>query len=122
MYLNGSLGCIAVIDVSIKDAVEAVSSVLNNMAYLDKVCTEVIKEVGLTIISSQKHQFEPYGVTMLYLLAESHLSIHTWPEYNCFSMDVHSCNHNIDVKKIKKILNQALDIKRIKVQTMNRGV
>lgn len=122
MYLNGSLGCIAIIDVSINDAVDAVSSVLNNMTYLENVCKTVITDVGLTIISSQKHQFEPYGITMLFLLAESHLSIHTWPENNCFSMDVHSCNHDFDVEKIKTILNQVFDIKNINVHKINRGI
>lgn len=123
MYSNGSLGTIAVFDVSIGEAPGApMTSPLNDMALLDRMCTDIIGECGLTIISSQRHQFEPYGITMLYLLSESHLSIHTWPENSCFAMDVHSCQSDIDVEKIKATLGRYLATKDIRHHFIKRGV
>lgn len=122
MYNNGSLGTIAVFDVSIATSSGPTESPLNDMSLLDTMCMDIIGECGLTVISSQKHQFEPYGVTMLYLLSESHLSIHTWPENNCFAMDVHSCQSDIDVDKIKAILGRCLDAKDIRHHSIKRGV
>ncbi|MBE0477620.1 adenosylmethionine decarboxylase [Candidatus Aerophobetes bacterium] len=52
---------------------------------------QTIDESGLTKIKSCFHQFDPYGVTGLVLLSESHLAIHTWPEYRYVSLDVYSC-------------------------------
>lgn len=46
---------------------------------------------SLTKISSDYHQFEPSGVSGIVLLAESHLSFHTWPEYGLITMDVYTC-------------------------------
>ena len=122
MYLNGCLGSIAVIDASIMDASDPIESPLNNVQLLEEMCKDVIKESGLTIMNYQTHQFEPYGVTMLFLLAESHLSIHTWPENNCFSMDVHSCASDLDTNKIKIAINKALPIKRVHCQFIRRGI
>ena len=57
-----------------------------------------IIEVGkLNTLGEIKHQFKPIGATILYLLSESHLSIHTYPEKNCCAIDLYCCNPLIDV-------------------------
>jgi len=60
-----------------------------------------IIEVGkLNVLGEIKHQFKPIGVTLLYLLSESHLSIHTYPEKNYCAIDLYCCNPNIDMVEI----------------------
>jgi S-adenosylmethionine decarboxylase len=57
-----------------------------------KVLDTAISKGKLNVVSSSFHQFEPYGVSGVYLLKESHLSIHTWPENGLVSLDIFTCN------------------------------
>jgi S-adenosylmethionine decarboxylase len=66
---------------------EKISRVERTREILDRV----ISKSGFKAISSCFHQFEPYGVSAVYLLAESHLSVHTWPEYGYIALDIFSC-------------------------------
>ena len=45
----------------------------------------------MTILNEYSHKFSPCGVTMLFALAESHVSCHTWPEKGCMSADFYTC-------------------------------
>jgi S-adenosylmethionine decarboxylase len=64
------------------------------LAYVDEVrsiINEVISKTKLTALSHSFHQFEPQGVTYIVLLAESHISIHTWPEFKLAHIDIFTC-------------------------------
>ena len=67
--------------------------ILNNKDYLDSVCKETIKIGQMKLLDSKLHQFNPQGVTGIYLLSESHLSFHTWPEKNTISLDLYTCGN-----------------------------
>lgn len=69
---------------------------LSDARALRCICLELVKASGLTILADRFHQFAPAGVTGFVLLAESHLSIHTWPECAFASVDVFVCNHSGD--------------------------
>lgn len=69
--------------------------ILNDKEFLDKTCKETIKIGTMTLIDSKVHQFKPQGLTGIYLLSESHLSFHTWPEKGCISLDFYTCG-NLD--------------------------
>lgn len=56
-----------------------------------RILNRVVSKSGLKSISSAFHQFEPYGVSGVYLLRESHLSIHTWPEHGYAALDIFTC-------------------------------
>jgi len=53
---------------------------ISKVEKLREILDRVVAKSNLHVISSSFHQFEPYGVSAVYLLSESHLSIHTWPE------------------------------------------
>jgi len=89
-------------------------SPLNNIYSLMKMLQEIIKECELTILDVSYHQFKPFGVTVLYLLSESHISIHTWPESNKFALDVYSCKDGYDSDNISNIIKAHLEIEEIK--------
>lgn len=59
---------------------------------LKPVLDKIVEKSKLTVISCSHHQFNPHGATILYLLAESHLSVHTWPEFSYMHIDLFSCN------------------------------
>lgn len=76
--------------------IEAIDfKILNDKDFLDKTCKETIKIGTMILIDSKVHQFKPQGLTGIYLLSESHLSFHTWPEKGCISLDFYTCG-NLD--------------------------
>jgi S-adenosylmethionine decarboxylase len=57
-----------------------------------EIFDNVVKAADLTVLGESYKQFEPYGVTGILLLSESHLSIHTWPEKETALMDIFTCS------------------------------
>jgi S-adenosylmethionine decarboxylase len=70
---------------------ECPSAVLNNLTYIMESLRGAVKVAGATLLNEVSHQFSPQGVTALMLLAESHISIHTWPESGYAAIDVFTC-------------------------------
>ena len=56
-----------------------------------ELLAEVVREAGLRPLKQEFHQFQPTGVTGFVLLAESHLSVHTWPEHRSMAVDIFCC-------------------------------
>ena len=116
-----NLGSVAILNVSLIKNDKAFSQ-LNDLNYLKNMCDQVIQTIKLTPLKDASHQFQPQGVSIIYLLAESHLSIHTWPENNCFAMDIHSCNYDLELymESIKQIIYSYLDVKECQNQIILR--
>ena len=66
-------------------------SKLDDEAFLRTTITTAAKRAGATLLNLITHRFDPQGVTGLALLAESHISIHTWPENGYAAVDVFTC-------------------------------
>ena len=64
---------------------------LNDPEKIEKTMVRAVETESLTVLNTFTHQFEPYGVTTLISLAESHLSCHTWPEKGCVAIDIFTC-------------------------------
>jgi len=92
---------------------------------LRALCLNAVRDAGLTVVGDSFHQFEPQGVTGTVLLAESHLAIHTWPEYGFVTVDVYDCNLATDnsdkAKHLFSALEAAMQPKRTKYQAIVRG-
>ncbi len=66
----------------------------------DKVETALLKAAknsGANIISSSFHKFKPQGISGVVIIAESHFTVHAWPEYNYAAVDIFTCGNNIDL-------------------------
>ncbi|MBI1174761.1 MAG: adenosylmethionine decarboxylase [Sideroxydans sp.] len=63
---------------------------------LKSACIELCKRAGLQVVGNSFYPFDGAGVTGCVLLAESHVAIHTWPEYCSVTVDVYVCNYNMD--------------------------
>ncbi|QEA11832.1 adenosylmethionine decarboxylase [Comamonas flocculans] len=73
---------------------ECDSRLMYDAAYLEEFCKQQVADAGLTSVGSLFHGFgEDGGVTGVVVLAESHLSIHTWPESGYVTLDVYVCNY-----------------------------
>jgi len=55
------------------------------------VLDQIVDQLNLTVLDRSSKQFDPIGYTAIYLLSESHLSIHTWPERGYAAVDLFSC-------------------------------
>ena len=64
---------------------------LNDRMYIENVLYETANQCGATWLNTVSHQFTPQGVTAVTLLAESHISIHTWPEKQMAVCDIFTC-------------------------------
>ncbi|CAH1204148.1 S-adenosylmethionine decarboxylase proenzyme [Paenibacillus plantiphilus] len=69
---------------------------LNNAEFLQAHMVEAAEACGATVLSVQAKQFEPQGATVLVMLSESHLSIHTYPERGFAALDCYTCGETVD--------------------------
>ena len=74
----------------------------------------LIDELKLNVVGECSHQFEkdniPYGATMIYLLSESHLSIHTFVDEGKITLDLFTCNISLDDRNIKRMICEYFDV------------
>ena len=77
-----------------------ITSSLDDEDYVKETLIEASKIGKLEVLKVDTHKFEPYGVTGYALLAESHISIHTWPEDGIARCDLFSCNSSTDYKSV----------------------
>ena len=80
------------------------------------------KAARATIMESAFHRFEPQGVSGTVILAESHLSIHTWPEKGYAAMDFYTCGDHTDPWLACEYAATALSAKRMLTTEFKRGV
>ena len=73
------------------DLVDCEPEIIKWVAPTREIVMRAAKECGATILNDQFHQFEPFGVSGVVLIAESHISIHTWPENYFGAVDIFTC-------------------------------
>ena len=93
---------------------------LNDEAFIRTKITSAAKSAGATLINLISHHFEPQGVTGLALLAESHISIHTWPENGYAAIDIFTCGDHTMPEKACQFLYNALLAKEYSLTNLNR--
>ena len=102
------------------DAWQAPAELLNDPEQIRAAMIEAIAAGEATLIDLCVHQFSPHGVTATATLAESHIAIHTWPEYGYFAADLFFCGKG-KPKVAMKVLQTALQAKEVKMHEMDRG-
>ena len=77
---------------------------LNDLSHVRSTLTRAALAVGATIVGESFHKFSPHGVTGVLAIAESHICIHTWPEYGYAAVDVFTCGEGFDPEKAAGLL------------------
>ena len=95
---------------------------LSDTRELDKAMRTAIEASGATILKDSRHTFEGGGVTNVYLLSESHASIHTYPEHNSCFVDIFTCGYECDPTKFDAVLLEYFKPKATSKRLTNRGV
>lgn len=83
---------------------------------------EAVRQTGGTIVADAFHQFSPHGVSGVVIIAESHVTIHTWPERAFAAVDLFTCSTTLDHELVERHIAAALGAKRVERQTLARGV
>ena len=84
------------------------------------ILDRVISKSGLHVVSSVFHQFEPHGVSAVYILSESHFSVHTWPESGYVALDIFTCGPDEPAFKAFDLLIEELKPKTVEKKVVKR--
>ncbi|HCH35487.1 MAG: adenosylmethionine decarboxylase [Chloroflexi bacterium] len=95
---------------------------LDDLEFLKKVLLEAAVKTGATVIGEIFHQFSPQGVTGVVAIAESHLCIHTWPEFGYAGVDIFTCGENFDPTEAAKLIIDELESKDPEITEVKRGL
>ncbi|HBU85937.1 adenosylmethionine decarboxylase [Paenibacillus sp. UMB7766-LJ446] len=95
---------------------------LNSAEYLQAQLVEAAEACGATVMSVQSKQFEPQGATVLVLLSESHLSIHTYPERGFAAIDCYTCGETVDPQLAIDYLVSVLKPEKTYAKKLVRGL
>lgn len=102
------------------DAWQAPQDLLNDPEGIRSALIDAISAGEATLIDLCVHQFSPHGVTATATLAESHIAIHTWPEYGYFAADLFFCGSG-KPEVAMKLLQTALQAKQVRLREIPRG-
>ena len=94
---------------------------LNDESFLRCTLNKSAKLAKATVLNLISHKFEPQGVTAIALLAESHISIHTWPESNYSAIDIFTCGQNNLPELASQYLIEALKAKEHFLRVIERN-
>ena len=100
---------------------ECNSKKLNDLGKLEMVLEEAVRISGATALKASFHQFAPQGVSGVIIIAESHFTIHTWPEYGYAALDIFTCGQSVDSQKALDYIEKELNVKTVSVTEMRRG-
>lgn len=102
--------------------------IMNDVSAIERNMVEAAEKAGATVINSTFHHFSPYGVSGVVVIQESHLAIHTWPEYGYAAVDLFTCGEmdawiSFDFLKecFKSTSYSAIEMKRGSVNLLTRN-
>ena len=94
---------------------------LNDESFLRCILNRASKLANATVLNLISNKFEPQGVTAIALLAESHISIHTWPESNYSAVDIFTCGQNMRPELASQYLIESLMAKEHSLRVIERN-
>lgn len=97
------------------------ADIMNDVTVIENAMVEAAQIAGATVINSTFHHFSPYGVSGVVVIQESHLAIHTWPEYRYAAVDLFTCGDTVDPWVSFEHLKKAFEASRYSALEMNRG-
>jgi len=102
---------------------ECASNVLLDKTLVEKALLQAAKNSGATIISSSFHGFEPQGVSGVVVIAESHFTVHAWPEHDYAAVDIFTCGDSIDLEVAINSMKDSFESKNVVISSdQNRGI
>ncbi len=94
----------------------------NDLVQVEEILIEAVRLSNATIVKPVFHHFSPHGVSGVVVIAESHFTIHTWPEYGYCALDIFTCGDQIDSDGSLRFLKQAFQAHHLSVMEVQRGM
>jgi S-adenosylmethionine decarboxylase len=98
------------------------AAILNHQEELQRIMLEAARHSGATVVDSVFHHYNPQGLSGIVVIAESHISIHTWPEYGYAAVDCFTCGSSVNPWKALEYLKEKLGSRAVQVKDLNRGI
>jgi len=96
--------------------------VIDSLESVKEALIEAAKRAQATIVDVVFHEFNPFGISGVVVIAESHLSIHTWPEYRYAAVDIFSCGDALQPEVAASYLVEQFAAERTSIVEMQRGM
>ena len=98
------------------------SEILSDVDQVSNILVAAAKEAKAEVLQTAFHRFSPQGVSGVVVIAESHLSIHTWPEYGYAAMDIYTCGDRTNPWKACYYAAAAFQAKKMLTTEVRRGL
>ena len=95
---------------------------INDRELVERAMRNAVHAANATLLNLFIHEFSPQGVTGVAVLAESHLSIHTWPEYGYVAADVFTCGSTTKPEAAAEVLRVEFGATNADIRELERGV
>jgi S-adenosylmethionine decarboxylase len=96
--------------------------VLDDLDFLKDCLNEAAISCGATVVGESFYHFSPCGVSGVANIAESHISIHTWPEYGYAAVDVFTCGDRVKPEDAVKLITERLEAHNCSMIELRRGI
>lgn len=97
-------------------------ALLDDLDRLQEIFKTAAEKAGATVVNATSHRFSPHGVSVVVVISESHVSVHTWPEYAFASVDFYTCGDTVDPHKGLDYIKQELSATDSDVTEIARGI
>lgn len=111
----------SLLDLVLIDLHECSHVALRDVDTIREGMLEAAKIMGAEVVGESFHTFDPWGVSGTVTIAESHLAIHTWPEYDFAAVTFETCGTQMDHKKAYRFLVRFFDSKNPRITYQKRG-
>ena len=95
---------------------------LDNDDLVKKMLEESAKACHATLLSVHTHLFAPQGVSGVAIIAESHISIHTWPEHSYAAIDIFTCGKDVEPYNAMGVIKRIFSPEKMTLSEIKRGV
>lgn len=97
-------------------------NLLNDLPAIEAILKEAARQSRATIVDTVFHRYNPHGLSGVVVIAESHISIHTWPEYGYAAADFFTCGDQVDPWKACHYLKEKLHCQTLSTRELARGI
>ncbi len=95
---------------------------LGDLYFVETALLDAAMEAKATVVEYKFHEFNPFGISGMVIIAESHLSVHTWPEYDYAAIDIFTCGNLIKPQEAAEFLINRFGSKEPQIMEIKRGL
>jgi S-adenosylmethionine decarboxylase len=96
--------------------------IISSVSRVEEILVKAAEVAGVQIWSISFHRFQPHGVSGVVVISESHLSVHTWPEYGYAALDIYTCGKNSNPEAAVEYALEQFQAKSVHVTECSRGL